>query len=350
MKKFISLPIVMLLALVASESSAFTSHFHDGEAHWYVMPKIGVAPSIFVKKSTPQLIVVPAAALTPATGIGDSALYANVLQETPRLPKFSDMFHQGVLHVGIEIGRSICERSEAFLEFVYNRASGKCYGYCNPFVTLKAAEGCSADDCNSSCSSSSSSCSSSCDDGCPTGDTLSIISSLQDNYESYQAFGGYIGARHFTNRFWCDRFSFWYGYKVGMLHRKAVDSCSTIVYNTEGIQVCTGTDSVSNTLNRAVFCKSNAVSGGLQIGFDYCWSDNLSFQLGGEIVASAGLRGNRNFANDVTKVTCGTTPVALPNTALLPTNFIVSNSGTVINFPIWLGMTWEFGGCFSSCK
>ncbi len=348
MKKFLSLPIVMLLALIASESSAFTKHFHDGEAHWYVMPKIGVAPTIFVKKTTPQLFVVPAAGLD-ANGAGLAANYANVLQEGPRLPKFNDMFHQGVLHVGLEFGRSICDRSECFLEFTYNRASGKCYGYCNPFVTLAAAEGCPGGDCSNDCSSSS--CSSSCDDGCPSGTSLSIISSLQDNYSNYQTYGGFIGARHFTNRFWCDNFSFWYGYKVGMLHRKAVDSCSTVVYNTSGISACqtpTAIASVSNTLNRAVFCKSNSVAGGLQIGFDYCWSDNLSFQLGGEIVASAGLRGNRNFANDVTAVKCGTT--ALPPTALLPSNVIVSNSGTVLNFPVWLGLTWEFGGCFSSCR
>lgn len=349
MKKFISLPIVVLLALIASESSAFTKHFHDGEAHWYVMPKIGVAPTIFTPRTTPQLFVVPAAALNTTTPFaGVPAQYANVLQEGPRLPKFADMFHQGVLHVGIEFGRSICDRSECFLEFVYNRSSGKdCYNYCNPFVTLQAAEGCPGGDCNSSCSSSSSSCSSSCDDGCPSGPSLSIISSLQDGYSNYQAFGGFIGARHFTNRFWCDNFSFWYGYKIGMLHRKAVDSCGSIVYDTNTITdgVC---PTVSGSLSRTIFCKSNTVAGGLQIGFDYNWNDCLSFQLGGEVVASAGLRGNRNSANNVAAVLCGTDP--LPVTALLPSNIIVSNSGTVLNFPIWVGLTWEFGSLFNCCR
>lgn len=348
MKKHLSLPLLLLLSLVVNNAAAFLKQFHEGEAHWYFMPKLGAAPSIFASHQAHQLMVVPFAGVdqtacltAPTCNVGN---FANILQETPRLPKFGDMFHQGVLHVGFEIGRSICERSEAFLEFVYDRASGKCYGYCNPFVTLKSFVGCPASDCNSDCSSSSSDC----DNSCPTGDTLSNIASMQDNYENYQAFGGYVGARHFTKQFWCDRFSFWYGYKVGMLHRKAVDACTNIVYDLSNYSVCTGTTSLETTLNRSVFCKSNTVSGGLQAGFDYCYSDRLSFQFGFEVVASSGLRGNKNFPIDISSIKCGQT--ALTNVALLPSNIIICNTGAVLNFPVWFGMTWEFGGCFSSCK
>ncbi len=349
MKKHISLPLLLLLSLVASNMEAFLKQFHEGEAHWYIMPKIGAAPSIFASHQAHQLMVVPFAGVDPTlcnnvdVRTCNVSNFADILQETPRLPKFGDMFHQGVLHIGFEIGRSICDRSEAFLEFVYNRASGKCYGYCNPFVTLQSFVGCSPSDCNNDCSSSSSSC----DDGCPTGTTLSDIASMQDNYENYQAFGGYLGARHFTNRFWCDRFSFWYGYKVGMLHRKAVDACTNIVYNVSAYTECTS-DTIESTLNRSIFCKSNTVSGGLQGGFDYCYSDRLSFQFGFEVVASSGLRGNKNFPIDISNITCGATP--LTNIAKLPSNIIICNTGAVLNFPVWFGMTWEFGGCFSSCK
>lgn len=349
MKKYLSLPLVLLLSLVTGNASAFLKQFHEGEAHWYIMPKIGAAPSIFSSHQAHQMMVVPFAGVDPAlcveTPTCNVGNFANILQETPRLPKFGDMFHQGVLHIGFEIGRSICDRGECFLEFVYNRASGKPYCYCDPFVTLNAVVGCSVSDCNSDCSASS--CDNDCGDGCLTGTTLSDIASMQDNYENYQAFGGYVGARHFTNRFWCDRFSFWYGYKVGMLHRKAVEACTNIVYNLAAYDECTGL-TVESTLKRPVFCKSNTVSGGLQAGFDYYWCDRMSFQFGFEVVASSGLRGNKNFPIDISTVQCGRT--ALTNVAKLPSNIIVCNTGAVLNFPVWFGMTWEFGGCFSSCS
>lgn len=361
MKKNISLPIVMLLALVASNSFALLNHFHEGEAHWFIKPKIGAAPSIFSSHRAHQMLVVPYAGVdtvlcTTNLGACNVSNYANVLQETSCLPKFGDMFNQGVLHVGFEVGRNICDRSECFLEFTYDRASGSCYNYCSPFVTGNARTGCTANtDCNNNSCSSSSSCSSSCDDDCapsvPAGSTtLSDISSWQDNYDNYQAYGGFIGCRHFTNRFWCDSMSFWYGFKVGVLHRNRVDSCSTVVYNTSNVQsICSGTDTFEQNITRAVFCKSNTVSGGLQIGFDYSYSDRLAFQLGFEVVAASGLRGNKNHVNDISALNCPGSTTPFTNQLRVPSNIIVCNTGAVLNFPVWLGVSWEFGSCLPSC-
>lgn len=359
MKKYVSLPIVMLLALVASNSFALLNHFHEGEAHWYVMPKIGAAPSIFSSHRAHQMLVVPYAAVDEAACSTSTAAcnvnnFANVLQETQCLPKFGDMFNQGVLHVGVEIGRNICDRSECFLEFTYDRASGSCHNPCSPFVTGNARVGCSPSaDCSNSCSTSS--CSSSCDNDCspsvPTGFTsLSDISSWQDNFDNYQAYGGFIGCRHFTNRFWCDTMSFWYGFKVGVLHRNRVDACTTIVYNTAelGTSIC-AIDTFEQNITRAVFCKSNTVSGGLQIGFDYCYSDRLAFQLGFEVVAAAGLRGNQNHTNDISALNCSGSTTPFTNELRVPSNIIISDTGAVLNFPIWFGLTWEFGSCLPAC-
>lgn len=356
MKKFISLPIVLLLALVASDASALFNHFHEGKPNWFVQAVIGGAPSIFSSHRAHQMLVVPYAGVdsTLCTGVETCNVnnFANVLQETPCLPKFGDMFRQGLLHVGVQVGRDICDRSQCFLEFTYNRASGKCYTYCNnPFVTCAANVGCAV---STGCGTlNSTSCSTSCNDSCSPSCTTSLsdISSWVDSYDDYQAFGGFIGARHFTNRFWCDAMSFWYGYKVGIMHRDSVNACTNIVYNTTGIVGAGGgtcvSDTVEQTFARAVFCKSNTVSGGLQVGFDYCHNDRLSFQLGFEVVASAGLRGNRNHPIDIAALSCGDVPFT--NDVRAPSNIIVSNTGAVLNFPIWLGINWEFGSCLSSC-
>lgn len=358
---------VMLLALAVSQIAAdgcdtFCDKIFDVN-NWFITPKIGVAPSIFAGRARQQLVVPRAAILTddagdfiecPTSSVAGACLseeglldnFANTLQETPCLPKFSNMFRQGVLHVGVELGYQACDEScPVFVEFVYNRASGRCLSPCTPYYTNKATSGCS-NDCNTSCSSSSSSCGSSCTTSSPS---LSNICSLQDNYSNYSAYGAYIGGRHFTDRFWCDAVSFWFGYKVGILHRKQVNSCSTLVITNDCTATggqCSSTQDIS--LNRAIFCKSNAVSGGVQVGFDYNYNDCLSFQLGFEVVASSGLKGNRNLPINI-----GSFVNTLGNPILecssLPSNIMVLNSGTLVNFPIWFGVRWEFGSCCSSC-
>ncbi len=345
MKRIISLPMVLLLALVASNASAF---FNDGcgegpfeAGNWFVKPKIGVAPSIFASHRAHQLFVVPWAGVN-ADNCGDACNvnnFANVLQEGPCLGKFSDIFHQGVLHVGVELGHNICENSVCFLEFIYNRASGKS-DCIDPFITNQASAGCTPDCDKSDCSVS---CKTDC---CPTGDTLSAFASVQNEYDDYQAYGGYLGSRHFTNRFWCDSTAFWYGFKVGILHRNRVDATTNIVYNidSENCTQCTEDTTIEQCLSRAIFCKSNSVSGGLQMGFDYCYNDCLSFQLGFEVVAACGLRGNKNHAIDINTLTCDDNQ-SVTNCLALPSNIIVSNTGAVVNFPIWFGLRWEFGCC-----
>ncbi len=345
MKKIISLPIILFLAFIAGNASAlFNDCCEEGPlepCHWFVKPKIGVAPSIFASHRAHQLFVVPWAGVdtslcetSPICNVGN---FANVLQEGPCIPKFSDIFHQGVLHVGVEVGYNVCDRSSCFLEFIYNHASGDCV-CCEPFITNKANIGCTEDcdkkDCSAKCKT----------DCCPTGDTLSAFASVKDDYDNYQAYGAYIGGRHFTNRFWCDSTAFWYGYKVGILHRKRVDACTNIIYNISEDCDCSEDTTVEQSFNRAVFCKSNSVSGGVQAGFDYCYSDCLSFQFGFEVVASCGLRGNKNHPIDINTITCDDSQ-SLTNCLALPSNIVVCNTGTVLNFPIWFGLRWEFGCC-----
>lgn len=349
---------VMLLALVVATTAQSCDTICDklfDTNNWYLTPKIGVAPSIFAGRARQQLVV-PRAAIqedfcnpsgtseidTCYTAEGIINNYANTLQETACLPKFNDMFRQGVLHVGVELGYQSCDSScPVFVEFVYNRANGKCQTPCSPYYTNKASVGCT-NDCNTSCTTKTS-CGNSCT---PTSPSLSEIVNLKDNYSNYSAYGAYIGGRHFTNRFWCDSTAWWFGYKVGILHRKQVNSCSILTYSSS----C-GTDSATQdtTLNRAIFCKSNSVSGGIQMGFDYNYSDCLAFQLGFEVVASCGLKGNRNYAIDLSKLTSNNTGTLPLDCLNLPSNILVRDTGTLVQFPIWFGIRWDFGSFCNPC-
>jgi hypothetical protein len=102
-------------------------------------------------------------------------------------------------------------------------------------------------------------------------------------------------------------------------------------------------------VRRAIFCKSNSVSGGVQMGFDYNYNECLSFQLGFEVVASCGLRGNRNHAFDIAQVK-NAAGDALTNDLNLPSNILIRNTGAVVNFPIWFGVRWDFGSFCDPCS
>ena len=356
---------VMLLALavspiVAGSCESWCEKLLDTN-NWYLLPKIGVAPSIFAGRAHQQLVV-PRAGIDYVNCVpsisecvereGLLNNFANVLQETCCLPKFSNMFRQGVLHVGFELGYQTCDSNcLTFFEFDYNRASGRCQNPCGDFITGQASVGCSAANCNTGCSTTSSCTKNAC--GYQATDTsLSDICGLRDDYSNYTAYGAYVGGRHFTDRFWCDSTSFWFGYKVGILHRKQVNSCSVLTLTNDCTATggqCASTQDVA--LRRAIFCKSNSVSGGVQLGFDYCYNDCLSFLLGFEVVASAGLKGNRNLPLAINTYTDNTTPVAgdIFNCSNIPSNIMVGNTGTLVQFPIWIGVRWDFGGFINPC-
>lgn len=350
---------VMLLALVVSSVAAESCNSWCDQIfdtnNWYLLPKIGVAPSIFAGRAHQQLVV-PRAGLDlvdcSVSGAGecverDGLLNnaANVLQETCCLPKFSNMFRQGVLHVGFELGYQTCDSNcPVFFEFIYNRANGRCQNPCGDYITGLASVGCSARDCNTDCSTSRDCSKNSCGFQATT-DSFSDICGLRDDYSNYSAYGAYIGARHFTDRFWCDSTSWWFGYKVGILHRKQVNSCSVLRVQSD----CEGTceEGRDITLRRAIFCKSNSVSGGVQMGFNYCYSDCLSFLLGFEVVASCGLKGNRNYP--ISSDLYADNNTSIFECSNVPTNILVGNTGTLVQFPIWIGFQWDFGSFCNPC-
>lgn len=107
-------------------------------------------------------------------------------------------------------------------------------------------------------------------------------SNLVLDLSKYKVFDGYFGARYYFDR-WCDRTSFFFGGKVGFLHRKHIrtGTFSGIVNACNGSTV---TDSRVNDL----FAKHTSFAGGGHIGFDICFCGNWSFVITAEVVAACG--------------------------------------------------------------
>ncbi len=164
------------------------------------------------------------------------------------------------------------------------------------------------------------------------------------NLANYSSFGAYIGNRHYFNRMWCDRASFFLGLKVGIMHRNQVDVCSTIPQIPE-----TGTAVFPQiVLNNVAICKSNSVSGGVQIGLDYCINDCLAFLVGFEVLATCPFKVNRNIPVTLRTPVDGSDVSKLSQP--FPTNVIVGSTGTFLQFPVWAGLRWEWDMCCDPCN
>jgi hypothetical protein len=351
MKKLHSVKMLAMLTVLAAGSVQARNDDCEGPldcGRWYVMPKIGVAPGIFANRGY-EHYVVPGAAVAdnctlPTSGPCRQVLSAptNVFQQNScKGLKFGQLWSNGVLHVGFELGHNTSDNGQCFLEFFYDRASGRevCYDLNN----YKALAGCTSDDCNTNCSTF-------------TGTALDT-SKRTDCLDNYTAYGVYLGHRHYFNRIFCDRFAFFTGVKFGLQHRKAVNVNSTTPAFTESLLVPPATAPADyrfaeRSLCNIYYCKSNAVSGSVQFGFDYCINDCLTAVMGVEVQATAPFKTNQNIEVAILNGTReGATAIDTASGILVaqPTNFIPASTGTFVQFPVWVGFRWEFDFCQSAC-
>ncbi|MEX0848887.1 MAG: hypothetical protein WD055_01540 [Candidatus Dependentiae bacterium] len=337
MNKLHSFKLVALLSIVAGLQAYGDDCGPLERGRWYVMPKIGVAPGIFANRGREQVVVPKAAVTCPliCTETGEAfscndiiSSPGNVLQENQcKAPKFGDLFSNGVLHVAGEIGHNTCDNSQWFIEAFYNRASGS--NVCLDGNYVLAPEGC-VKDCNKDCNTN-----------CTTGDVLTTWA-RNDCYDDYSAYGAYVGHRHYFSRVWCDRVSFFTGMKFGIQHRKAVCVNTTVPAHDVTVDGTTYSFAEQENLSRVAFCKSNAVSGGLQLGADYCINDCLSFLIGAEVQVTSPFKGNNNARFTVATATGQDVPtLQVPQ----PTNLLRCGTGTFVQFPVWAALRWEFDFC-----
>ena len=313
---------------------------------WGFMPFIGLAPGIFTFRDSPHRVIPRAALTCPTEGvyIGGSSdpfclnIYKvltspeDALQiDCPKDPAFSTKFHNTVLHVGGEISYNVCDNVQYFIDAVYNQANGRCF----PINTQSYQ---SPDGCNS-CSNTN--------DCCTISATQPVLgeTNLILDYTAYKAYGVYFGTRYFGDRIWCcDRVSLFGGFKIGMLHRKAIHADITI----GDISIDIGANTylfAGSQYQTTDFCKSNAVSGGGLIGLDYQLNDCLSVLISAEIVATSPLKINPNIKSlpsaDPT-LNGLPTPEGFSRNFALPVGLSIGHVGSLLQFPVWAGIRWNF--------
>ena len=295
---------------------------------WYLLPKVGAAPGFFANRGY-EMRVVPRSGISCPTSTIDvpcDEILSNpqdILQQNScRLFKFSEGFTNRVLHVGGEIGWYATDCCAYFIDLIYNRAGGDCLNLHTS--NFRAIDGCQQDN------------------GCFSGNELTDTD-FTINLNAYQAFGAYIGNRYFFDRMLCDRLSFWLGGKVGIMHRNNICATSELPAIEISEELGGGT-LPAVTVSNTVICSSNALSGGLQLGFDICINECWSILIGAEVVATSPFKVNRNIPFALR------TPVnstASAQDLAQPTNIIAPSTGTFIQFPLWIGASWQWDWC---CK
>jgi hypothetical protein len=139
---------------------------------------------------------------------------------------------------------------------------------------------------------------------------------IRERLSPFKAIGGYVGTRFFCDR-WFDSVSPFWGFKIGVVHHKAICAATAVA----GVASPTPLD---------IYHKNTVVSGGGQLGFDACVWGDLKFVFAAEIVATAGLKPNRNIVFADPAITLGFT------------NFNQGDIGTELSFPITFGLRYDF--------
>ena len=147
----------------------------------------------------------------------------------------------------------------------------------------------------------------------------------------YRAISAYVGVQY---NFWdwcgCDNASFFVGAKIGFIHHGTILAHQvTVVTTTPSTQascIC------SDSFKRDFLKKSTKISGGANIGLDYCLCERLFLVLTGEVVVSGGPKGNA----------C----IPLLNTEIIQlaggSSLAVNKIKTEISFPVTLGLKYNF--------
>jgi hypothetical protein len=364
-----SLRILMLVSICATMFAREEGNGPLDAGRWGLLIGAGAAPATFknrgfIRGVDPSLtLLCPAPLGQNVTTLTCDNIYkvltnpSNALIEDGcRLPNFGKQFSNGVVHVTGQISYNVCSNTQYFIEAVYNRARGQCVNH--QLSTFKAPDTCAVD-CNSICSdssscNSSSSCSTSCSTSCSFLGAPFYTLNTTFSLSNYQAYGGYMGARYYWNRVWCDRVSCFTGFKVGMLHRKEV--CVGVSVPQVTLPLSNGTSTTNYVIapfasSAVPYCKSNAVSGGLQVGLDICINDCWSVLLGAEFVVTSPFKTTRNISIPAPDpVSPGQITPGFGRNFPHIYNVVDVPLGCLLQFPVWAGIRWEFDWCKDSCN
>ncbi len=282
---------------------------------WYILPKAGVAPTIFTDRES-TLWTEPLNGFentraydanndqwptNPPTGLND---VETILFDTGIcLPKFKDAFSNRVLHIGAEVGYNLRDNCLAYADITYDRAHGGtvCFSIDRNNFGNPPADG----------------------------DTSTTTSNFNQSFSTYHQFGAFLGARYYFDRCICNRFSFFLGNKIGIIHRRRICTNVLVEFEDEALS--------SKQINIEIAKDDNTVGGGVHLGIDICICDWLSAYIAAEVVAFCSLKTNRQIPIPIDGATL--------NYVVQPSHIIPAGSGTMLQFPVWIGLRYNWGCC-----
>ncbi len=246
-----------------------------------------------------------------------------------RAPKFSDQFDTPWM-LGGEIAYAISCNTEVFLDGSYCEADGKTVKY---KVHFPAVDGFA-----------------STDPSFPLAVGLAPAQHVHvhEKYSDLETYGAHLGARYYFPCFSSCVYPF-VGLKVGFRHR---DSLKARVRGTFEDEV-NGT--VAFDAGKVTYYPShNVLSGGFQLGINFRFSECLSVVLMGEVVGTGaykfgkGTEVDRGVINTVSPITLPVideTTITVADEVQKAASILqipVRRSGTIMTFPIHLGIRFSF--------
>lgn len=143
--------------------------------------------------------------------------------------------------------------------------------------------------------------------------------------KNYHLYDVYAGIRYYCNRY--NNASLFIGGKVGLTHHHAVNLNTLTITAPELSPIIV----VPSSPITRLFKHNNSVSGGFNIGLDYCFCENVSLVITGEVVASCGPKNNANIAL-----------MPQPAGIISAANLIIGQIQTELRFPVTAGIRYSF--------
>lgn len=172
--------------------------------------------------------------------------------------------------IGVEANYNLTEYIQTFVEFVYSSASARNYYISKHGITLHY------------------------------------------KFDHMRSLGWFCGARYYFDRL-CDRISPFFGLKVGFANQQQVDFTLKIL---------------DEKVKSMYFLGRNAVTAGIQLGFDIAIWDSFYGQVLCEFVGEQGLKGVHR--------------IHIPKAPAGVADFSVGSAQTALSFPITIGLRYEY--------
>jgi hypothetical protein len=249
--------------------------------------------------------------------IGTGALIETLIVQADdiKTPKFNDQFDHGWT-VGGEIAYALSRNTEIFLDGNYLKAKGKSDSYSVAFPEILAT----------------------------SPDFAEIVVApaetitIRERYSDLDSYDGYLGFRYYFPR--CGGASFFVGTKIGFRHWDEVSA--RITSTTEFINSLGAPEIIEQDLGRNPYYKEHTVvSGGIQIGLNYCFSKCFSLVLTAEAIASGPFKfGKNRFVNNLAQTLTPAEGSEIETLTIL--DVPVRKMGTIFVFPITVGLRYTF--------